>query len=147
MKTAILLSGLSALVLGQSPFYSTNTTYYNILSLDGGAMRNLITLEVLTYMEEYAQEYAVMMGYVPANIPVGIKDIFHMIAGTSTGGVIAASLSVPINEFKNESNPASVIRDTFIKHGPSVFEQQTINTGLIIILTLVSCLMGGGLGY
>ncbi len=110
-------------------------------------MRNLITLEVLTYMEEYAQEYAVMMGYVPANTPVGIKDIFHMIAGTSTGGVIAASLSVPINEFKNESNPASVIRDTFIENGPSVFEQQTINTGLIIILTLVSCLMGGGLGY
>ena len=70
-----------------------------------------------------------------------------MLAGTSTGGVIAAALSVPSNEYKNESYPVSEILDVFKEQAPIIFEQQTINSGLIFILTLLSCLMGGGYGY
>jgi len=70
-----------------------------------------------------------------------------MVAGTSTGGVIAAALSVPSNEYKNESYPVSEILDVFKQQAPIIFEQQTINSGLMFILTLLSCLMGGGYCY
>jgi len=44
-----------------------------------------------------------------------------MIAGTSTGGVIAAALSCPSTEFKNETYPVSEILSAFIEEAPKVY--------------------------
>jgi hypothetical protein len=42
-----------------APLNSTNTTRpYNILSIDGGGVRNLITLKGLEYMEQFACQYS-----------------------------------------------------------------------------------------
>ena len=91
MKVTCLIACLAAAVRGNE--------FYNILSLDGGAMKNVITLVVLEYMETYGYEYALGQGYINASSHprLPLKDMFQMLAGTSTGGVIAAALSVPSN--------------------------------------------------
>lgn len=79
---------------------------YNILSIDGGGMRNIITLKVIDYMEDYGCRYVTQMKYnvtCTAQKKLPIKDIFNMVAGTSTGGVIAAALAVPANDELTET--------------------------------------------
>lgn len=57
-----------------------------ILSLDGGGIRGLFTLEILARIEKVLREKTGRAGLV-------LADYFHFIGGTSTGAIIAASLS------------------------------------------------------
>lgn len=57
-----------------------------ILSLDGGGIRGLFTLEVLARIEQLVREKT-------GNPKLALADYFHFIGGTSTGAIIAASLS------------------------------------------------------
>lgn len=57
-----------------------------ILSLDGGGIRGLFTLEVLARMEQILRQKT-------SNANLVLADYFHFIGGTSTGAIIAASLS------------------------------------------------------
>ena len=50
-----------------------------ILAIDGGGIRGLIPAVVLEHIEARAKR--------------PISDLFHLIAGTSTGGILAAALS------------------------------------------------------
>lgn len=82
--------------------------HYNILSLDGGGIRGLIPAQVLKYMELYAFEYSTSKGYDFPKYPplngtarddvIHMKDLFDMMAGTSTGSIISAALSFPSND-------------------------------------------------
>ena len=77
--------------------------HYNILSLDGGGIRGLIPAQVLKYMELYAYEYSTQKGYSFPKYPgregiIPMKDLFDMMAGTSTGSIISAALSYPSGE-------------------------------------------------
>lgn len=88
--------------------------YYNILALDGGGAKGLITAIVIQEIEKYAREYATSKNY---NVPV-LKDendkektdrvhmtqIFDMIAGTSTGSIISAALTYPSPGTINSTN-------------------------------------------
>lgn len=65
MKKLIILAAISLLLAltmaDDSSIDTTNTTkpqYFNILSLDGGGIRGLITAVVVQYMEQYAYTYA-----------------------------------------------------------------------------------------
>ena len=58
-----------------------------ILSLDGGGIRGIITCVILKYIEEQLQ--------LQDNPTAKIGDYFDLIAGTSTGGLIAAILLFP----------------------------------------------------
>lgn len=40
---------------------------FTILSLDGGGVRNIITLKVIEYIENYAYEYGLEKGYIQEN--------------------------------------------------------------------------------
>jgi predicted acylesterase/phospholipase RssA len=58
-----------------------NGEHYNILSIDGGGIRGLIPAIWLSELERRTQMSA--------------SSMFHVMAGTSTGGIIAAGLSIP----------------------------------------------------
>lgn len=55
------------------------TCYRNLLSLDGGGIRGLITALILQEIEERANE--------------PIRELFDLIVGTSTGGILASGLA------------------------------------------------------
>ena len=58
-------------------------------------------------MEEYAFEYSTSKGYTFPKYPdrdglIAMKDMFDMMAGTSTGSIIAAALSYPSGNLTDE---------------------------------------------
>ncbi len=63
------------------------TDRFRILSVDGGGMRGLIPALVIADLERRLQE--------SAGPDARVADYFHMFAGTSTGGLVALSLTVP----------------------------------------------------
>ena len=81
--------------------------WYNILTVDGGGIRGVISAETLDYMENYAYEFAVEGGYDKASCfnhykydngtvreKMHVKDLFEQLAGTSTGSILSAALSL-----------------------------------------------------
>jgi patatin-like phospholipase/acyl hydrolase len=71
------------------------------LSIDGGGIRGILPAKVLAEFEQRYLDGASIGGF------------FDLIAGTSTGGVIALALSIGI--------PASRILDLYLAHGGEVF--------------------------
>jgi patatin-like phospholipase/acyl hydrolase len=74
---------------------------FRILSIDGGGIRGILPAAVLTELEER------YLGGTSAG------NYFDLIAGTSTGGIIALGLSIGLR--------ARDIRDLYIEHGAEVF--------------------------
>jgi len=72
---------------------------FRILSLDGGGIKGAFTASVLTAIEDEIKA------------PVG--DYFDLIAGTSTGGILALGLGYRI--------PAETIRNFYRDMGPTIF--------------------------
>ena len=78
-----------------------DTRSYKILSLDGGGIRGVFPAAFLAKLEEQV------------GTPIG--SYFDLIAGTSTGGVIAIGLGLGL--------PASEILRLYEKQGPAIFDQ------------------------
>jgi patatin-like phospholipase/acyl hydrolase len=74
---------------------------FRILSLDGGGIRGAFTAGFLACIEERTGH------------PVGRH--FDLIAGTSTGGIIAAALAF--------GEPARRVEDFYLNHGPLIFRR------------------------
>ena len=72
---------------------------FKILSIDGGGIKGLYTSKILEHLE------------AEAGSP--LSDYFHLICGTSTGGLIALGLSVKI--------PAAELVEFYKNHGPKIF--------------------------
>jgi len=72
-----------------------------ILSIDGGGIRGIIPAMVIQ----------ALLGELEA------RDVFHIIAGTSTGGIIACGLAKP--------NPISLksIINLYKEHGSEIFKK------------------------
>lgn len=76
---------------------------FNILSLDGGGIRGLITATVVDYMEKYAYNYTIE-NYCDAentDQKISMSRLFDLVAGTSTGSLLATAIVLP----KNGSSP------------------------------------------
>jgi hypothetical protein len=75
---------------------------YRILSLDGGGIRGVFPAAFLAKLEEHLEH------------PIG--RYFDLIAGTSTGGIIAIALGLGLS--------ASDILKLYEQQGPAIFDQQ-----------------------
>jgi hypothetical protein len=84
------------------------------LSIEGGGIRNIISLMFMDYMEQYACEYVTESkkhSIGCTNDRILLKDMFNMIAGSSTAGVIAAAVVSPANGTLNVSYSAAQVLD------------------------------------
>ena len=76
-----------------------------ILSIDGGGIRGIIPAMVLQ----------ALLGKLKA------QDVFHIIAGTSTGGIIACGLARP-----NPVGPQEIV-DLYVQHGGDIFRKSLLD--------------------
>jgi uncharacterized protein len=81
---------------------------YRILSIDGGGIRGIIPAVVLTEIEQRSGKR--------------IFELFDMIAGTSTGGILSLALSLP----GGEGGARWAARDLvtlYVENGPVIFQR------------------------
>ena len=78
-----------------------------ILSIDGGGIRGIIPALLLQYIEE--------------RVGRPIAELFHMIAGTSTGGILACALTADTGTGKPHS--AGDIVDLYATEGQEIFKK------------------------
>src|SRR5215471_12717776 len=76
--------------------------FFRILSLDGGGIRGVFPAAFLARLEEHLEH------------PIG--SYFDLIAGTSTGGIIAIGLGLGMS--------AAEILRLYEEQGPAIFDQQ-----------------------
>lgn len=79
---------------------------FRVLSLDGGGIKGLYTAAVLAHLEQ------VCLGGRP------IGAYFDLIAGTSTGGIIALALAT--------GRSAAEVLDLYLEHGQAIFPRRKI---------------------
>lgn len=81
---------------------------FKILSLDGGGVRGYLSILILANIEKYLNDSD------GANLPIGKR--FDLIAGTSTGGLIALGLAI--------GKTANELVDFYEKKIPKVFSDE-----------------------
>ena len=74
-----------------------------VLSIDGGGIRGIIPALVLAELEARAGK--------------SVAQLFDLIAGTSTGGILACALAVP------DARPAAEVVDLYRTQGPGIFRR------------------------
>ena len=79
-----------------------------ILAIDGGGIRGIIPATVLTDLETRTGRAA--------------AELFDLIAGTSTGGILALGLTVP-GEQRRPAHRASDLVELYVREGPNVFHR------------------------
>src|ERR1700681_4013250 len=75
---------------------------FRILSLDGGGIRGVFPAAFLARLEEHLEH--------------PIRRYFELIAGTSTGGIIAIGLGLGLS--------ANDILKLYVEQGPAIFDQE-----------------------
>jgi len=90
----------------------TNPGPKKILTLDGGGIRGLMTVEALIGIEQALRER------LKADQKFVLSDYFDLVAGTSTGAIIAACVALGM--------PATKIRDFYIDSGKEMFDRASI---------------------
>jgi patatin-like phospholipase/acyl hydrolase len=78
-----------------------------ILSIDGGGIRGIIPATVLARIEERTGR--------------PIADLFDLIAGTSTGGILALGLACPSEDGTRPRSSAAELVELYEQEGPDIF--------------------------
>jgi len=98
-----------------------------ILSLDGGGIRGIIPAYILQHVEEKFQEIA-------KNPNLRIADLFDIIVGTSTGGILSCFYLTPNPSEEKDAPiskyPASEALDFYVKKGYDIFDLSKRNNWL-----------------
>ncbi|KAL5713698.1 hypothetical protein ACHQM5_015751 [Ranunculus cassubicifolius] len=96
-----------------------------VLSIDGGGVKGLIPGVILEFLETKLQELD--------GPEVRLCDYFDVVAGTSTGGLIATMITAP-NDDNRPLYEAKEIIPFYLKHCPKIFPQKN-NWGLLGLWT------------
>jgi patatin-like phospholipase/acyl hydrolase len=80
-----------------------------VLSIDGGGIRGLIPATVLATIEERAQR--------------PVSELFDLLAGTSTGGILACALTAPGADAAGPRWRAEELVDLYRSEGPKIFSR------------------------
>ncbi|MCD7459919.1 putative inactive patatin-3-Kuras 1 [Datura stramonium] len=84
-----------------------------ILSIDGGGIRGIIPATILDFLEGQLQD-------LDNNTDARLADYFDVIAGTSTGGILATMITAP-NENNRPFASAKEIVPFYFDNGPKIF--------------------------
>lgn len=87
-----------------------------VLSIDGGGIRGIIPGSLLAFLESKLQELD--------GSQARIADYFDIIAGTSTGGLVATMLAAP-NKENRPLYAAKDINGFYLEHTPKIFPQKS----------------------
>ncbi|KAK0604464.1 hypothetical protein LWI29_015908 [Acer saccharum] len=98
----------------QPPKYGKLIT---VLSVDGGGIRGIISGVILAYLESQLQE-------LDDDKDARLADYFDVIAGTSTGGLITAMLTAPVDETGRPIYAKDIV-SFYKQNGPEIFPQTT----------------------
>ncbi|XP_058221041.1 patatin-like protein 2 [Rhododendron vialii] len=128
MERVLLDSTSSSVVKIQPPTYGNLVT---VLSIDGGGIRGIIPATVLAFLESQLQELD--------GEHARLADYFDVIAGTSTGDLVTAMLTVP-NEINRPLFTAKEIKQFYMEHSPKIFSRKGGVFGSI--LRLLKVIMG-----
>jgi predicted acylesterase/phospholipase RssA len=86
---------------------------FSVLAIDGGGIRGIIPARILQAIEERTQR--------------PIAELFDLVAGTSTGGIIALGLTKP-NDDSRPQYSATELLELYTKHGREIFDKSTWHT-------------------
>ena len=81
---------------------------YKVLSIDGGGIRGVIPAAILHWMEEQSGK--------------AISELFDLVVGTSTGGILAAGLAAP-KTAKLPKYTAKDMLELYTERGREIFER------------------------
>lgn len=99
---------------------------YRILSIDGGGIRGIIPGVALAALEEVAGR--------------PIHELFDLVAGTSTGGILALGLTCPrADDPARARYTAREMAELYQEHGPDIFRMSGLRTvpGLGFVMDLL----------
>lgn len=98
-----------------------DTSVFNILSLDGGGIRGLITAQVVEYLENETYIYAKKNYCIPERKPekMSMAELFQMVSGTSTGSLLTTAIVLPSpNDTKKNKFWAADASNIYKLQGP-----------------------------
>ena len=103
-----------------------------LLALDGGGIRGVITLEILAKIEQILRKQS-------GNAALVLADYFDYMAGTSTGAIIATCLArgmsvADVSKFYHESGPAMFTRAGILKRFRYKFAEEALAKQLQLVL-------------
>jgi len=101
------------------------TKKVRILSIDGGGIRGVIPAVILDYIEKGLQRQS-------GNPNVTLADYFDLIAGTSTGGILACYYLLPPTQEQERHSQyfAAEAIDMYINYGQAIFNRKPFRFGV-----------------
>jgi predicted acylesterase/phospholipase RssA len=88
---------------------------HRLLALDGGGIRGVLSLEILSEMEKFLADQLSQKGKLSLGKPFVLADYFDYIAGTSTGGIIATGLALGMS--------VSELQQLYSENGREMFQK------------------------
>ncbi|KAL6993708.1 hypothetical protein U1Q18_011821 [Sarracenia purpurea var. burkii] len=111
----------------------TKGNMVTVLSIDGGGIRGLIPGTLLDFLESKLQELD--------GASARIADYFDIIAGTSTGGLVATMLTAP-NQDNRPLYAAKDINNFYLEHCPKIFPQSSRNNFINKVTSIIGAVTG-----
>jgi predicted acylesterase/phospholipase RssA len=102
-----VVPGVRVLMSIRTEGVSVERKQYTVLTIDGGGIRGIIPAGVLQDIEERTGRR--------------VCELFDMVSGTSTGGIIALGLAKPRNGTREPANRAADLLQLYMEQGPELF--------------------------